>query len=43
MVTYLSLEDAMKLDAVRKALKAGDVAAAAKLGRVFELTPVQLS
>ena len=27
---YLSVEDAMKLDAVRLALKAGDVAAAAK-------------
>lgn len=37
---YLSVEDAMKLDAIRLALKAGDVAAAAKHGRVFELLPV---
>jgi hypothetical protein len=37
---YLSLEDARKLDAVRLALRDGDVAAAAKHGRVFELTPV---
>ncbi len=37
---YLSLEDAKKLDAVRRALRGGDVAAAAKHGRVFELTPV---
>jgi hypothetical protein len=37
---YLSIEDAMKLDAVREALKAGDIATAAKHGRVFELTPV---
>ena len=37
---YLSLDDAMKLDAVRAALKAGDLAAAAKLARVYELKPV---
>jgi hypothetical protein len=37
---YLSLDDAKKLDAVRLALRAGDVAAAAKYGRVFELHPV---
>lgn len=37
---YLSVEDATKLDAVRQALKAGDIAAAAKHGRVFELLPV---
>jgi hypothetical protein len=37
---YLSFEDATKLDAVRKALRVGDVAAAAKHGRVFELTPI---
>jgi hypothetical protein len=36
---YLSLDDARKLDAVRLALR-GDVAAAAKYGRVFELHPV---
>jgi hypothetical protein len=37
---YLSIEDATKLDAVRKALRKGDVAAAAKHGRVFQLLPV---
>jgi hypothetical protein len=37
---YLSLDDAKKLDAVRLALRAGDVAAAAKDGRVFELHPL---
>ena len=37
---YLSLEDARKLDAVRLALRAGNIAEAAKHGRVFELTPV---
>ena len=37
---YLSTDDAAKLDAVRRALREGDVAAAAKHGRVFELLPV---
>ena len=37
---YLSLGDARKLDAVRLALRAGNVAAAAKHGSVFELHPV---
>ena len=37
---YLSLEDAKKLDTVRLALRAGDVATAAKQGRIFELHPV---
>jgi hypothetical protein len=37
---YLSIEDARKLEAVRSALRKGDIAAAAKYGRVFELTPV---
>ena len=37
---YLSLDDAKKLEAVRLALRAGDVAAAAKHGRVYELRPV---
>jgi hypothetical protein len=36
----MSLDDARKLDAVRLALRRGDIAEAAKLGRVFELTPV---
>jgi hypothetical protein len=37
---YLSLEDAKKLDAVRLALRKGEIAEAAKHGRVFELTPI---
>ena len=37
---YLSVEDATKLDTVRKALRQGDIATAAKHGRVFELHPV---
>lgn len=37
---YLSLDDAKKLDAVRVALRAGDIPEAAKYGRVFELQPV---
>jgi hypothetical protein len=37
---YLSLEDARKLDAVRKALRHGDLKQASQLARVFELTPV---
>src|SRR5215207_7917374 len=37
---YLSIEDALKLDAVRQALRQGDVADAAKHGQVFELLPV---
>jgi hypothetical protein len=37
---YLSVEDATKLDTVREALSEGDVAAAAKYGRVFELVPL---
>ena len=37
---YLSLEDAYKLDDVREALRRGDVSSAARLARVFSLTPV---
>jgi hypothetical protein len=37
---YLSPEDVRKLDVVRLALRRGDIATAAKHGRVFELTPV---
>jgi hypothetical protein len=37
---YLSVEDAKKLDEVREALRRGDLKAAAKVGRVFRLTPV---
>jgi hypothetical protein len=37
---YLSVEDACKLDEVRLALRRGDVRAAAKNARVYELRPV---
>ena len=37
---YLSPEDVRKLDTVRLALRHGDIAEAAKYGRVFELKPV---
>jgi len=37
---YLSLEDAYKLDDVRDALRRGDIEAAMKFARVFELIPV---
>ncbi|MFY9639548.1 MAG: hypothetical protein WCD20_20480 [Rhodomicrobium sp.] len=37
---YLSADEAEKLDAVRLALRAGDIAAAARQAKVFELTPV---
>jgi hypothetical protein len=36
----MSADDARKLEAVRLALRAGDIATAAKYSRVFELTPV---
>jgi hypothetical protein len=36
----MSAEDARKLDAVRLALRRGDIAEAAGHGRVYELTPV---
>jgi hypothetical protein len=37
---YLSVADGKKLDQVRKALRHGDIAAAKKYARVFELTLV---
>lgn len=37
---YLTPADVTKLDAVRLALRAGDLAAASRHARVFELTPV---
>ncbi len=37
---YLSMEDAYRLDDVRKALKRGDLEAASRLGRVYKLTRV---
>jgi len=36
----LTLEDAERLDDVRDALRRGDLTAAAKLARVFHLTPI---
>jgi hypothetical protein len=37
---YYSLEDVKKLEAVGEALKKGDLATAAKYGRVYELLPI---
>ena len=37
---YLSAEDALKLDAVREALRRGDIKGAARHGEVFELNKV---
>ncbi|MVA97941.1 hypothetical protein GN330_11860 [Nitratireductor sp. CAU 1489] len=37
---YLSADDALKLDAVRSALRRGDIAGAARHGEIFELLPV---
>ncbi len=37
---YLSVEDAGRLDDVREALRRGDLKSAARLSRVFALTPV---
>lgn len=38
--SYLTVEDAYKPDDVREALKKGDIATAARYGRVFALTPI---
>ena len=37
---YLSLEDVYKLDEVREVLRNGDLKKAAKMARVFRLTPI---
>ena len=37
---YLSAADTRKLDAVRLALRSGDLVAASKLAKVYELKPV---
>ena len=37
---YLSLNDAYRLDDMRKALRAGDLETASQLGHVYILTPV---
>ncbi len=39
---YLSLDDAYKLDEVRAALRRRDLKAAARLARVFTLTPASV-
>jgi hypothetical protein len=39
---YLSLDDALKLDDVRDALRRGDLHKAGRLARVFTLTPLAL-
>jgi len=36
----MSLDDTQKLEAAQLALRRGDIAEAAKHGRVFELTPI---
>ncbi len=37
---YLSMESAYKLDDVREALRKGDLEAAARHGRIYEMRPV---
>lgn len=37
---YLSVDDAYKLDDVRDALREGDLDAAARYGRIYEMQPV---
>jgi hypothetical protein len=39
---YLSVEDAYRIDDVRKALRQGDLHAASRHARLFELRPVTL-
>ncbi len=40
---YLSVDDAEKLDQVRDLLRAGDLKAASRRARVFELKPIAQS
>jgi len=40
---YLSVDDAYRLDEVRAALRRGDVDAAARLARVYKLTPLAVA
>ena len=37
---YLSLAEAEKLEDIRSALRRGDLTAAGKIGKVYQLTPV---
>ena len=39
---YISVDEAFKLDDVREALRTGDLDRAARMGRVFRLTPVEV-
>lgn len=39
---YMSLDDALKLDDVRSALRRGDLKVASQLGRLYSLTPVDV-
>lgn len=39
-VPYLSVDDAFKLDDVRDALRSGDLQAASRYARLYELQPV---
>lgn len=39
---YISLDDALKLDDVRDALRRGDLRSASRLARVYSLTPVAI-
>ncbi len=39
---YLSLEEAYKLDKIKDALRRGDLKAAAKLAKVYELHPITM-
>ncbi len=40
---YLSLDDALKLDDVRNALKNGDIAYANKIARVYQISRVKVA
>ncbi len=40
---YLSLDDALKLDDVREALKRDDIASANKIARVYEISRVKVA
>ncbi len=37
---YISLDDALKLDKIREALKKGDIKSAKKSAKVFTLSPI---
>ena len=39
---YMSLDDALKLDDARSALRRGDLEVTSQLGRLYSLTPVDV-